>query len=442
MNISILAAGAGGMYCGSCLRDSAIAHALRNQGHVVTLIPLYTPLKNERDIGASHEVFYGGVNLYLQHTSKFFRKTPRVLDWVFDRPWLLNLAGKYGAQGDPSQFAGLTMDILRGEDGAAAKELHRLTEFLRDHVKPDVICLPNLMFAGMARELRERVGVPVICELTGEDIFLDAMKPEDREEIRRIVRERAVHVSQFVATSGFYADRMAEYLDIPRSEIDVVYTGLSQEYFAPKTTPTAVPSPNGKRKTQTIGYVGRACPEKGLGLLVDAMIRLRGMPNMWNVRLKVAGYIGSRDAAWYAEQKKKAAAAGLGDQIEWLGEVSIEKKIGLLDSIDVFTMPTTIAEPKGVSVIEAMARGVPVIQPNHGSFPELIEETGGGVLIPPNDPQALAEALSHLLHETSLAKEIGHRGQAAAAEKFSERRMSKDMLAVFEKTIAEEKVVA
>ena len=50
MNISILAAGAGGMYCGSCMRDSTIAHALRNIGHEVTLIPLYTPLRNERDI--------------------------------------------------------------------------------------------------------------------------------------------------------------------------------------------------------------------------------------------------------------------------------------------------------------------------------------------------------------------------------------------------------
>lgn len=440
MNISILAAGAGGMYCGSCLRDSAIAHALRNQGHVVTLIPLYTPLKNERDVGTTHEVFYGGVNLYLQHSSPFFRKTPRMLDWVFDRPWLLNLAGKFGAQGDPSQFAGLTMDVLKGEDGAAAKELHRLTEFMRDHVKPEVICLPNLMFVGMAREFRERIGVPVVCELTGEDIFLDAMKSEDREDIRRVIRERAKHVSQFVATSSSYADRMAEYLEIDRSEIDVVYTGLSQEYFAERHTPASVQATNGKRKSQTIGYVGRACPEKGLELLIDAMIRLRGMPNMWNVRLKVAGYVGSRDAKWYAELQKRAAQAGLGDQIEWMGEVSIEKKIQLLDSIDVFTMPTTIAEPKGASVIEAMSRGVPVVQPRHGSFPELIEMTGGGVLIEPNNVQALADALSDLLHDSYRAREMGRRGQAAVAELFTERRMANEMLSLFERTIAEEKV--
>lgn len=195
------------------------------------------------------------------------------------------------------------MDVLQGEDGAAAKELHRLTEFMRDHVKPEVICLPNLMFAGMAREFRERIGVPVICELTGEDIFLDAMGADDREQIRRIIRDRAKHVSQFVSTSSYYADRMAEYLGIERSEIDVVYTGLSNEYFAPKATPKAGTGTNGKRKSQTIGYVGRACPEKGLGLLIEAMIRLRGMPNMWNVRLKVAGYIGSRDAKWYADLK-------------------------------------------------------------------------------------------------------------------------------------------
>jgi len=437
VNISILAAGAGGMYCGSCLRDSAIAHALRNFGHVVTLIPLYTPLKNERAVGTTNEVFYGGVNLYLQHTSPLFRRTPRMLDWMFDRPWLLNVAGKLGAQGDPSQFASLTKEIVQGEDGAAAKELRRLTDFMRDHVKPEVICLPNLMFIGMAREFRERVGVPVVCELTGEDIFLDAMRPEDRAQIRRIIRERARHVSQFIATSAYYADRMADYLEIDRSEIDVVYTGLSKEYFEPAAKPAKPPLVNGRRKTQTIGYVGRCCPEKGLGLLIEAMILLRGMPNMWNVRLKVAGYVGSRDAKWYAALEKRAAAAGLADQIEWHGEVSIDKKIRLLDSIDVFTMPTTVAEPKGVSIIEAMSRGVPVVQPNHGSFPELIEKTGGGIVVAPNDAQALADGLSNLLHHEQKRQELGRRGREAVGELFTERRMAREMLAVFERTIAE-----
>src|SRR4051812_14278227 len=98
MNISVLAAGAGGMYGGSCMRDNALAQALRRQGHSVTLIPLYTPLRSEAGDASDTEIFYGGLNVYLQHTARVFRHTPRVFDWIFDRPWLLDTAGKLGAQ--------------------------------------------------------------------------------------------------------------------------------------------------------------------------------------------------------------------------------------------------------------------------------------------------------------------------------------------------------
>src|ERR1700709_792953 len=78
--ISVLAAGAGGMYCGSCMRDNALASSLRRMGHDVTLIPLYTPLRSEQIDATSTEIFYGGVNVYLQHATRIFRHTPRALD--------------------------------------------------------------------------------------------------------------------------------------------------------------------------------------------------------------------------------------------------------------------------------------------------------------------------------------------------------------------------
>ena len=182
---------------------------------------------------AIRKSFTAGVNVYLQHASKLFRHTPRVFDWIFDRPWLLNTAGKLGAQTPPEKLAGLTLSIIEGEDGAAKKELDRLVEFLRDHVKPQVISLPNLMFIGMARTFREALGVPVICEMTGEDIFLDAMREPDRTHIQEVIRSRAGDVSRFVATSDYYAGHMGKYLNVPREQIDVVYTGISKDYFTP-----------------------------------------------------------------------------------------------------------------------------------------------------------------------------------------------------------------
>src|SRR4051812_17734317 len=172
------------MYCGSCMRDNALAAALLRQGHKVSLIPLYTPLKTEPKSVAHDEVFFGGVNVYLQHASPVFRKTPRAVDWLLDRQWLLKLAGRYGADTPPEQLAGLTLSMLQGEEGPAVKEVRRLASFLRESIKPQVVTLPNLMFIGVAPVLRRELKVPVVCELTGEDIFLDAMAERDQGQVR------------------------------------------------------------------------------------------------------------------------------------------------------------------------------------------------------------------------------------------------------------------
>ncbi|HET6247298.1 MAG TPA: glycosyltransferase family 4 protein [Tepidisphaeraceae bacterium] len=429
MNISILAAGAGGMYCGSCMRDNALGQVLLRLGHSVTLIPLYTPLRSEQAIASNTEIFYGGVNIFLQHASRLFRHTPRVLDWIFDRPWLLNTAGKFGAQTAPEKLAGLTMTIIEGEDGAAKKELDRLIEFLKDHVKPQVVSLPNLMFVGMASAFGEKLGVPVICEMTGEDIFLDAMKEPDRTHLREAIRSRCGDVTRFVATSDYYAKQMAAFLDISPDRIDVVYTGISKDYFSPVAQRAAGGRP-------TIGYLARICSEKGLGRLVDGVDILRKLPGMANVRVKVAGYLGGKDEKWFNALRKRVNASGMNANFEFLGEVDLTAKLAMLDSIDVFTVPTAYPEAKGIYVLEALARGVPVVQPEHGSFPELLAQTGGGVLVPPGDARALAVALADLLTDAPRRQMLGEKGRAAVESMFTEERMAENMLRIFQDAIA------
>ena len=341
---------------GECIAQVACATillgvALRRLGHSVTLIPLYTPLRSEQGDASNSEIFYGGVNVYLQHASRLFRHTPRVFDWIFDRPWLLNAAGKVGAQTAPEKLAGLTLTIIEGEDGGAKKELDRLVEFLRDHIKPAIVCLPNLMFVGMAKSLCDTLGVPVVCQMTGEDIFLDAMREPDRSHIQKVIRGRVGDVSRFVATSDYYAGRMAQYLDIPREQIDVVYTGISTDYFSPLPRRNTDGPP-------AIGYLARICPDKGLGRLVDAMEILLRMPGMSDVRLKVAGYLGAKDQKWFDALKKRIKSTGVDRAVEFIGEVDLPAKLRMLDSIDVFSVPTEYPEAKGVYILEACPRGV------------------------------------------------------------------------------------
>jgi ABC-type lipoprotein export system ATPase subunit/glycosyltransferase involved in cell wall biosynthesis len=414
------------------MRDNALAVALKRLGHSVTLIPLYTPLRTDAPSAGTSEVYYGGVNVYLQHASRLFRHTPRILDALFDRAWLLNAAGKYGAQTPPEKLYDFTLDVLQGEDGNATKELDRLIGFLKDTIQPQVISLPNLMFIGMARTFRRELGVPVVCELTGEDIFLDAMKEHDRHEVQRVIRARCADVTRFVATSEYYAGTMSGYLDIPHSRIDVVYPGVSRDFISD----AARPSSNGR--APTVGYLARIAPEKGLPHLMDAIGILRRISGMEKVRLKVAGYLGSKDEPWFRSLQQRIASEGLSDCIEYVGEVDRDGKLAMLDSIDVFSVPAAHPEPKGIYILEALARGVPVVQPEFGSFPELVRLTNGGLLTPAGDANALALALADLLNHPQQRIQLGEHGRAAVESGFTDDHMAANMLKVYEVAMKEE----
>jgi glycosyltransferase involved in cell wall biosynthesis len=430
LRIAILAAGAAGMYCGSCIRDNALAKALKAMGHDCVMIPLYTPVKTDTDNAAIDQVFYGGVNVFLQHASRIFRHTPRVLDWLMDRPWLLTMAGSYGAQTSPAQLGDFTVDILRGESGHTVKELRRLIRFLKREIKPQVISVPNLMFIGAARLLKAELKIPVILELTGEDIFLNAMAEPHKSEAQAIIRRRAQDVDQFVATSRYYADEMAAYLDVPRERIAVVYPGIPRDDLA-------ADSRNPKPETQkTVAYLARICPEKGLDQLVDAMLLLQQKPGFEDVRLRAAGYLGKAHQQWYADLAARIARTPLARNYRYLGEVDKADKLKLMDSADVFAVPTRYAEAKGLYVLECLARGTPVVVPAHGAFPELMAETGGGVTHAPGNAQGLADTLADLLNDPARRAVLGAAGHAAVRDRFLDSHMAQGMLTLYRTLIA------
>jgi glycosyltransferase involved in cell wall biosynthesis len=252
-------------------------------------------------------VFFGGINVYLQHASPIFRKTPRALDWLLDRHWLLNGSAATARARRPRNSRASRSRSCRRR-GPAVKELRRAARVLKtDAVRPQVVSLPNLMFIGTSARIREELGVPVVCELTGEDIFLDAMRERDRNEIQALIRARVPDVSRFVATSAFYADQMATYLGVPREHIDVAYPGIPGDYL------TAAPArTNGSAaRPPTIGYLARICPEKGLHHFIDAALLLQKMPGMHDLRAKVAGYVGKAHETWYAQQQARVANSPL-----------------------------------------------------------------------------------------------------------------------------------
>lgn len=430
MRILYLTAGAAGMYCGSCLRDNALAAELLRQGHEVNLLPLYTPPLTDEPRVSSEKVFFGGISVYLEQHSAIFRHTPRWLDRLWDSGWALRAAARQSISVDPDSLGALTISMLRGEHGHQRKEVGKLVDWLTAARKTgdeyDIVDMQNSMLLGLAGPVREAVGRPVCCTLQGEDLFIDGLREPYRQEALGLIREHSRHIDAFIAVSEFYADRMADYLAIPRRKIHVVPLGINLgDYDA---LPEREESP---QRPFTIGYFARIAPEKGLHLLADAFIRLRQRTTSETIRLEVAGYLAPEQQGYLRGIEDRIAAAGLAADYRYHGTLERQEKLDFLRGIDLLSMPTTYPEPKGLPVLEALASGLPVVQPRWGSFPEILAKTGGGLLFEPGDSGGLAERIGELWRNPEYARDLGRAGRRGVHDHYGVERMAASALDLY-----------
>ena len=410
------------MICGSCLHDNTLARALIALGHDVQLIPLYTPIRtDEEDATAGRPIFYGGINMYLQQRSALFRWMPKWLDRWLDQPWLINWASGKSVKIDPHEVADLTLSILRGSEGFQRKEVERLAEWLTGDLKPDVIVFSNVLTAGCIPEIKRRMNVPVVVTLQGDDIFLRGLPPPYEEQALAQIRRLADQIDGFIVNSRFYADAMADYLGLARERMAIVPLGVEAGDFR-RVGETG--RRNDGENAPVVGFLARLAPEKGLHVLADAFVLLKKMPGMEDARLRIAGWLGEQHRDYVEGVFRRLREADLGLAFEHVGEVDRRQKIEFLGSLDVLAVPTTYREPKGLFVLEALAAGVPVVQPDHGAFPEVLAETAGGLLHRPEDPAHLAERLHELLTNSALREEIAARGRQHVVTNRGARQMA------------------
>lgn len=435
MRIAYITAGAANMYCGSCLNDNTLAAALQRLGHDAVLIPTYTPLRTDEPDVSLGRVFFGAVNVYLKQVVPLLRRGPALLERLLDRPALLAAVARLGSSTDPSQLGALTLSILNGEEGNQARELDKLVAWLRDDFAPDIVHLTNSMFAGFARRLKAELGVPVVCSVQGEELFLDGLTEPARGEVRAVLAERARDIDLFFAPSRWYADFMAAYLQVGAERMRVVPLGLRLDgYDRPRPPRAGGPL--------VIGYLARIAPEKGLHRLVEAFREVAAELAPGSVRLHAAGYLSPQHRRYLADLERRLAGWGLADRFSYAGEVTREQKLRFLGEIDVLSVPTAFREPKGRYVLEALASGVPVVVPRHGAFPELIEETGGGLLVAPDSTPELAAALLALLRDPRQRERLGRAGQEAVRERASDEAAARATLASYKECLGGAREVA
>jgi len=427
MKIVYLAAGAGGMYCGSCLHDNTLAAALLALGEDVLLVPTYTPIRTDEEDVSQRRVMFGGINVYLQQKAALFRHTPWALDRLWDRPRLIEWLARRSMSTDAARLGDITVSMLKGEEGNQRKEVDKLVYWLAREVRPDVVHLSNLMLVGMAREIRRRLNVPIVCTLSGEDIFLEKLRPPWYEQARQALVDRSRDVSAFVALNRYYADFMSEYASLPRERVHVIPHGLKLDGHGTRRTDD--------RREVVIGYLARICEDKGLHHLVDALGILAQDTTLPRVVVRAAGYLGRSDRPYLDKLHARLRAAGLGDRFEYAGELDRAGKIAFLQSLDVMSVPTVYRESKGLSILEAWANAVPVVLPAHGTFPELIEDTGGGLLHEPANPAALAAALKVLILDPARAAACGLDAQRAIRERYTAELMAQRTLELYRRVL-------
>ena len=394
MRVIQLTAGTGNFYCGSCLRDNALMRGLRDRGHDAVMVPLYLPVVlDEPSATDGNPIFLSGISVYLGQMFNI----PGWLDRAFSSPALLRFAAGLVGMTSPEQLGESTVAMLQPD--AAHRELERLLVWLRAQPPPDVICLSNSLLSGLAGPLKKEFRVPIVCTLQGEDSFLEALPEPYRQRSWELLAQRCTAVDHFIAVSKYFADVMAGRLGLAAGRVSVAHPGIAVDEFPPATAAEPV-----------IGYLARMHPAKGLDTLVEAFLLVKTP----GARLRIAGAMTGGDKPFVASLREK-----LGGRADFMPNLDRAAKVEFLRSLAVFSVPATSGEAFGMYILEALAAGVPVVQPRHGAFSEVLAATGGGVLCEPNQPSSLAVELDQLLGNPARARQIGALGRQTVRDKFT-----------------------
>ena len=428
MKIVNIVPGFGGtFYCGNCLRDSAYVNSLRELGHDAVILPMYLPLTLDGE--TSNEdvpVFYGAVNIYLRQQFPLFRHMPKWMEYLFDSKPVLKFAARKSGSTRAHGLENLTESMLMGEEGYQHHELNRLVRFLKNDIKPDVVHFSNALLLGMAHRIKEELKIHVVCSLQDEDVWVDVMNVPWRDKIWQLMAEKSHDADAFIAVSDYFARVMQDKMDIPQEKMHIVHVGVKPENYT--WTPPADSPP-------AIGYLSRISEDNGFEVLVDAFIRLKAMPGFNDLRLIATGGMTSDDQPFLHRQIKKLEQSKILPDVEIRQDFTLPSLNDFFRSITLLSVPVLKGEAFGLYQIEALASGVPLVQPDLGAFPEIIHTTGGGVVYHPNTADALASKLTTVLSDRPALEKMSIMGRRSVENDFDCRKLTKQMLDVYNKVI-------
>jgi L-malate glycosyltransferase len=258
-------------------------------------------------------------------------------------------------------------------------------------------------------------GVPVVVT---EEVGVPMTRPYWARRLAMLAHARAAGV---VAESRSVARHLERVEAVPSKKIHVIHNcaRVAPSHDARDAIRAELGIAPGEF---VVGSVGRLIPEKAFEVLIRSVGLLA--PTRPRLRLLIAGD-GPERPALEAEIRR----LGLSDAVRLLGQRSDVHR--LLRAMDAFVLPSR-SEGLGIALIEAMLAGLPVVGSNVDGIPEVIRDPSEGLLVPPDDPQALATAIVRILDDRSGAQAMAARATISAQARFSPERYRDQILALYE----------
>lgn len=425
MKIVYLITGSGGsFYCGNCYRDMIYLKAIRKvPGTTATAIPLYLPPdESVKDNDIDPNVFFGAISLYIREKVPFLRNMPSFFDKLLDSPPMLRMAAKRAGTTRTEGMEDMTLNMITGDKAFPDKELLRLTDHLGKDGSPDIIHLSNALVIGLAKQIKNKLDVRIVCSLLNEDDWINEMAEPWQSQAWKLIAAEARYVDAFITPSSYYREFFISKTGISKNIVHVIPLGLD---------PGILLNVQKNDNWPAIGYFCRVSTHNGFDKLVDAFIILRKQNRLPGLTLHVSGGYTGDDKPFIMEQIRKVRSEGLEKSIRIYPEFLGNSKLDFFGNIDLMCVPVRKYDGYGLYILEANAAGVPVIQPPTGAFPEIVENTGGGLIYAKDDVDALADGIEQLLKDRIQLSALSVAGKKNVLKKLSLDKMSQDLATVY-----------
>ncbi|MCL2683044.1 MAG: glycosyltransferase family 4 protein [Bacteroidales bacterium] len=416
MKILLIVPGSGDtFYCGNCFRDNLYAQALRNAGHDVTIMPLYLPL-TDKSWHSSTPLFFPATSYYV--AQKFFRKgkMPRFFETMLNSSFALRMASHFSGTTSAKGMEQMTLSMIKGDDKNFEKQTQKIIHWFEHQDRPDIIHLSTSMLIGIAKAIKNKINIPIVCSLQDEEIWLDSLEKQEAREAWDAIGQNVVYIDRFVASSEFY--KSVSFEKIPAiKEIDVVFPGVNIETYQSSDYP----------KDPTIGFYYRMNYENGLDILAQAFVNLKKENSISNLKLKIGG--------GYTRENKKFVNHIRTILQPYRNDVICSEQYALAEhsvfykDISLICAPLRFNEAFGLYLSEAFAAGRPAVVPNTGSFSEIVGNAG--LLYSPNNSEQLTEALRRMLTNPSIYEQCKANARHLSCEKYSDKVTSEKLVKIY-----------